>query len=449
MNQYGDKRPRVALIGLDEAQEVSIAHLCGTPRSAGSVSDYLEQYNWSETDITVLWHVWPPGQQVEGHLLAIGAETSFDWVATALPLNSPWTVLENTDNTERELAIPDGCPERYRHLAIDLAQKLRLSEGPPPTFSIHRTTHDSVRGKTRSDKLTEDDSALGMTTSRRPVALRSVYKSTPIPGFEALARCAIALVLPVEADLAAWFRAFLGDVHENDPARAPQPPPRTGDRAAWYTPEERTWAQRITEIRGEIGRLQNEHEQAKAELAAASERADAGKRRCLWADGDDLVEAVGEILDELGFAVRYMDPETKPGEPKREDLRLTLPDRDGWEAIAEVKSYPAGTRTNDARQIREHRDLYIKEEGQAPDLTLWIANTYKSEEDPSSRPAPSNDVGQRAALIETVHVLVADLYRLWGLVQAGDLEQSQALRYLTDATPGLWSLPTPDAGTDT
>ena len=445
-DSYGDKRPRVALIGLGEAQKTSIAHLCGTVRTANSVSNYLEQYNWSETDITVMRHVWPPGQQVEGHLLAIGAENFFNWVATELPLNSPWSVSQNTTNTERELAIPDNCPERYRHLATDLAQKLRLSEDPPRTFSIRRT--DKVLG-TPTAKLTEDDSVLGMTTSRRPVALRSVYKSTPIPGLELLTRFAIALALPEEADLAAWFRAFLGDVHENDPARAPQPPPRVGDLAAWYTPEESTWAQRIAETRGEIGRLLNEHDQAKAELAAASERADAGKRRCLWADGDDLVEAVGEILEDLGFAVRYMDTETKPGELKREDLRLTMPDHDGWEAIAEVKGYSAGTRTNDARQIREHRDLYLSEEGNAPDLTLWIANTYKSEEDPSSRPGPSNDVGQRATLIEAVHVLVADLYRLWVLVQAGSVEQSQALQHLIDAAPGLWSPPAPDAGTDT
>ena len=321
MTQYADKRPRVAAIGLDDEEEASIAHLCGTFRPANSVSSYRQQYDWSETDITVLGRVWPPGEQVEGHLLAIGVRSPYIWTATELPLNSPWTVTQNDNNTERELAIPDGCPERYRHLSTDLAQTLRLSEGPPRTFSIERPQPADLFGRTTSDKLTEDDIALGMTTSRRPVALRSVYNSKPMPGVESLPRFAIALVLPEEADLAAWFRAFLGDVHENDPARAPQPPPRAGDRAAWYTPEERTWAQRIAAIRDDIGRLRNEHEQAQAELAAASEGADAGKRRCLWADGDDLVEAVGEILGELGFVVRDMDAEAKPGQPKREDLR--------------------------------------------------------------------------------------------------------------------------------
>ena len=37
---------------------------------------------------------------------------------------------------------------------------------------------------------------------------------------------ALALVLPKEGDLSAWFWAFLADVHELDPARVPQAPPR-------------------------------------------------------------------------------------------------------------------------------------------------------------------------------------------------------------------------------
>ena len=54
-----------------------------------------------------------------------------------------------------------------------------------------------------------------------------------------------------------------------------------------------------------------------------------------------------------------MDAELKPNEPKREDLRLTLPNRPGWEGIVEVKGYTDGVKTNDARQIREHRERYI------------------------------------------------------------------------------------------
>ena len=436
MTNYADKRPRVASIGLDEAQEASFKHLCGTFRSASSVSDYLKWYSWKETDITVIGHIWPPGTLVSGHLLAVGISKPYMWVGySLLPTASTRTVSSNADNTERELRIPEDCPERYRHRAIELARQLRLLEGPPPTFVVERT---------------DDDSILVETTSGRPVALRCVinsiheFKSKPRPPLQV---STIALAIPEVPDLSAWFQAFLGDVHELNPGRVPQPPTRFSSPSDWYTPEEWEWAQRIAEIQAGVEQLQDEHQKAEAQLAAARKRADAGIRRCLWADGDDLEEAIGDILKELGFNVCYMDAETKPGDPKREDFRLTIPDRDGWEAIAEVKGYPAGTKTNDARQIREHRDRYISEAGRQPDLTLWIANTYKSVEDPSSRPPPGNDVGQKAADIGAAHILAADLYRLWALVQAGSLEQPQARQLMIDVDPGLWSPPAPATGT--
>ncbi len=154
--------------------------------------------------------------------------------------------------------------------------------------------------------------------------------------------------------------------------------------------------------------------------------------------GDDLVAAVGDILKQLGFVVRHMDAEQEQGKPKREDLRLTLTDPPEWEAIAEVKGYTRGTKTNDGRQIRQHRELYIKEQSSPPDLTLWIVNTHRGM-DPSSRPTPDSNVGEAAANIGAVHVLTTDLYRLWVLVATGKLEKAQAVQQLIGAEPGLWT----------
>lgn len=63
------------------------------------------------------------------------------------------------------------------------------------------------------------------------------------------------------------------------------------------------------------------------------------------ADGDELVAAVADILSSLWSGVRDMDAERAPGTAKREDLRLTLGGRPGWEAIVEVKGYTKGTKT--------------------------------------------------------------------------------------------------------
>ena len=47
------KRPRVAAIGLSDAQIASIEPLCGELRPAGSLSEYLLSYSWTETDVMV------------------------------------------------------------------------------------------------------------------------------------------------------------------------------------------------------------------------------------------------------------------------------------------------------------------------------------------------------------------------------------------------------------
>ena len=420
MTQSMTPRPRVAAIGLQEDQIPSILPLCGDLRTAASLEGYLNDYSWTETDMIILGDGVPVADHVHGHVLTINPP-GFTWTGYS-NLASP---LCTHPTTERELQVTATCPERYRHLAEELASQLRRAESPPSRFDFPEFPQIG-------------ESTLIETTSQLPVASRWLLKNPTAPRRPG----AVALALPSHVSLSAWFRAFLDDIHELDPARVPQAPPRLGHPSDWYTPEERHLADQIEEITAQVEGLQAEQEQVKGELVAESEKADAGIRRAIWADGDDLVAAVGDILTELGLDVRHMDAEQKEGKPKREDLRLTLAVRSGWEAIAEVKGYSRGTRTNDVRQIREHRDHYIEEEGRSPDLTLWIANPHRGI-DPSSRTAPGNNVGESAAIIEAVHVLTTDLYKLWTLVATGRLEKAQAVQQLIDATPGLWCLQDP------
>ena len=166
----------------------------------------------------------------------------------------------------------------------------------------------------------------------------------------------------------------------------------------------------------------------------------------LWLDGDELVDGAAEILGELGFAVRDMDATREENEPRHEDLRLTLPQVPGWEAIVEVKGYSSGVRTNDSGQVRKHRERFIKDEGRLPDLTLWLSNPFRTM-DPSSRPAPDQNVHEAAENIGAVHVLVTDLYRQWALVASGDLEPETVVESLQGAAPGLWTPQIADATT--
>ena len=423
MTQNTTKRPRVAAIGLDESQIESIRPLCGDLRPADSLGDYLENYSWTETDITILGDGLV-SVNVRGNVLTI-EPSYFEWIAYS---SSHSSRLEMQSNTEREIGVSEACPKRYKHLAAELARRLDRVKDPPSVFSFWNFSKKKV------ETLIE-------TTSGKPVALRYVFTHS---AETSEGEGDIVLALPKEANLPAWFWVFLADVHELDPTRVPQAPPRLGNPSDWYTPQERSLAKRIVEIADEVEHLEAERERIENDLDAASKEADAGIRRCIWADGEELVASIGDVLEKLGFVVRHMDAGLQQGEPKREDLRLTLADRPEWEAIAEVKGYPKSTKTNDSRQIREQRERYIGKKKSPPDLTLWIVNTHRTM-DPSSRPAPDSNVGEAADNIGAVHVLTTDLYRLWALVAAGSLKKAQAVQQLIDAVPGLWSPPALDA----
>ena len=423
------KKPRVAAIGLDDSQAASIRPLCGDLRRANSVSQYSQDYNWTETDVVVTsapgWDLIDP----RVNLMTVGPMT-LSWTEEVHSFAELYADYINTgkDNTERELTVPPSCSDLYKSLAVELSRQLQLSTEPAAVIETGL----------------QDQTSLIETTSGLAIAMR-ITLTTQSDATNSHQPIAIGLFLPQSANLAAWFRAFLTDIHESDPNRVPHAPPRLSQPSDWYTPEEKTLADRISEIQSEFERLTNEKNGLQTELAAQGEKAEGGIRRAIWADGDELVSAVKDVLFDLGFKVKDMDAELKENEPKREDLRLTLQDSPGWEAIVEVKGYPSGTKTNDGHQIRSHRDRYIKEKLRSPDLTIWLANEYRMM-DPSSRPAPDQNVKTVAELVGAVHVLSSDLYQQWTLVAAGRLDRELVIKSLRNALPGLWTSPASDSG---
>ena len=434
------KQPRVAAIGLDDSQLESIRPLCGELRPANSLEEYLSAFSWTETDILIAAdltsHIRGPGAHSVDpsiNLLALG-DFDFPWSdqypdSYGMGRFSNHVAFADRSNTERELSATTVCSEVYEPLAKELAVELAKSRKPPTILKTTRL----------------DLTPLITTTSGNVVALKMALPEIDGTSLGVPSR-PIALLLPKVSNLDDWFRAFLTEVHQMDPVRVPLAPPRLGNPSEWHTPQERALSDKISEINATLTNLNSELGQRDMELAAEAERADKGIRRALWADGDDLTSAVKSILSDLGFTVRDMDAELADGEPKREDLRLTRDGVSAWEGIVEVKGYTSGTRTNDARQIREHRDRYIKEEGRNPDLTLWLANPYR-EMEPSSRPAPDGNVRMQAEAIAAVHVLVPDLFRQWALFAADILDAQTVVDSLMDAKLGLWVPPVPLGGT--
>ena len=426
------RRPRVAAIGLDSSQVASIAPLCGELRADDWLGNYLGNYSWTETDVLVAGHLGGHVVDSSVNVMTIGP-TPVVWTDSYQNSRGgflPHYSNTNNKNTERELAVHPNCPALYKPLASELCRQLGRATEPSDVMDT------SWKGQ---------KTVLIETTSGLPVALRLVLPTRQRASDGEPSR-PIALLLPRAANLVAWFRAFLCELHESDTLRVPHAPPRLSQPSDWYTPQEKALADRISQIESEFECLSSERDQLQQSLAAEGERADRGIRRVLWADGDDLVAAVRDMLTALGFAVRDMDAELRQDEPRREDLRLTLQDVSDWQAIVEVKGYTSGIRTSDTRQIREHRDRYVREEGRYPDLTMWLSNPYRTL-DPSSRSAPDQNVKDTAEIVGAVHVLASDLYRQWALVAADSLDSEAVVQSLKNADPGLWTPPSPSSGT--
>ena len=214
------KRPRVAAIGLSGPQLASIAPLCGDLREAASLAGYLRSYNWSETDVMVSGTAGPNQVDRRVNLMTIGQTLVYwpDYRSAGNPHYARTDIL----NTERELAVSPACPDLYKPLAANLSRQLGLAADPP---AIMETTRERRIG-------------LIETTSGQPVALRLVLPTRSMP-FDSNSPRPIALILPKSSNISAWFRAFLCELHESDPVRVPQAPPRFIQPSDWYTPEEK------------------------------------------------------------------------------------------------------------------------------------------------------------------------------------------------------------------
>ncbi|MDE0322161.1 MAG: hypothetical protein OXI97_20010 [Acidimicrobiaceae bacterium] len=405
----------------------AIEPLCGALLPEVSWDEYLQYFNATETDIAVMSepNASTPRFPRTVHVLALEPHwLETHWYHPDNPIQVGAMVLRSEFNTEHELRVPNNELELYRELAGDLAKVLWGEVNAPETISA---THE---WEAAPDHLIE-------TTSGLPVALR--YQRTSKGQGKGLP--IVTLALPHVENLAEWFRAFLQDVHQIDRQSVPTPPPRLSNPSHWYTPEQNRVARKIVHIESKIKRLEGHRTRLETEMRAAAGRAETGILRALHNDGDDLAEAVIELLAGIGFQVRNMDKERSPDDPNREDLRLTVAGDDTWEAIVEVKGYPNDTKSSDARQVREYRDLYRDENGRFPDLTLWVTNPHRRR-DPSSRPLPNPALDEVTRVAETALIQTVDLFPIWRDVVEGRIDSKDAIGLIQSAQPGTWIRPT-------
>jgi hypothetical protein len=239
-----------------------------------------------------------------------------------------------------------------------------------------------------------------------------------------------------------WVAAALADWTSLDAERFPAPP-QWQDREEWQTPAEVDLASKIQAMRDKYKAVLDGLAQEELNLGTELERtvveANATVRRLLTAQGDELVDEVQAAFEELGFIVKNVDKEiTNPGD-RREDLRVSDPDRAGWIAIVEVRGYRRGAQVNDLLRIGRFVTRYVQETSELPDSAWYVVNHF-SEQDPATRPVPLAANPLELETFGADNGLVLDtrlLFQLRIKVRGGDI-QADAARAQLVAARGLF-----------
>jgi hypothetical protein len=226
---------------------------------------------------------------------------------------------------------------------------------------------------------------------------------------------------------------------KQDSNRFPEPLHDWAKQPRWQTIEEQSGVAELDALRGMreqvLERLQTDEAALEAKQRKLATAADSGVRLLLTAQGDELVRAVQQCLEELGFAVEYMDDVWKEG-GRREDLRIRLPADPEWIAIAEIRGYKNGAALNDiGRLLVRHRTRYLQEKGALPSCSWYIANAFIPE-DPAKRPPildTNNDEVKSLGEDDGLAIGTVILFDMLMDVRRGHLAKEDAQRLIRDS----------------
>lgn len=368
------------------------------------------------------------------YVVAIGSGI-FDG-AVAPPEAPTWHVrlVRDIPTHAEELYVPEDVPAAFRRLVTD--DLIPAVTGDK--LAIRTDSRDvGIGAVIRPILMTTEPTVLAGTFDRFAGSDRSA-DSPP------LAQC---LILPAGVDVVAWVAGAVELWRERDATRFPSPP-AWEHTERWRTIDEDAAAAECAQLESEREAFEREWQARSGDaisgLGTARARADAGRRRLLTAQGPDLVEAVIEALETVGFAVTDMD-DLWPLTDRREDLRIQSPDDDEWIALAEVKGFNAGAQQRALINIAgRFVPRYLQDEKQLPSAAWYIAN-HDLKLDPDRRPrilAGNNpeietfaDGAAPGAVIDTI-----TLFDLVMSVERGTITAPEARALLVRAR-GLFTFP--------
>lgn len=320
-----------------------------------------------------------------------------------------------------EFKIPKNVPSTLAPLVeADLLPAVRARTGPHPVLTTHIFPLPIQRTTAVPLLKTGDDHYLAAVWRR--------------PGG------GIHLALPGDVmDRVAWTRAALKLFRNINPERFQQIP-GWEELPDWSTAKQRQLRDDLEQVKHEreavIAELNERQDQLETQLASASAEADAGLRRLLTAQGDELVEAVTDALAILGFEVEEVDPQADPAN-RLEDLRVTDPGAEGWEAIVEVRGYKGGAQLSDLARVERFVRRYRDETGTWPPAVWYIVNQRAGLDPELRQPVLSSQQAELDEWAQANAGLACDttaLFRLVVDVEASSLEPADARRMLRESS---------------
>ncbi|KQY41486.1 hypothetical protein [Cellulomonas sp. Root137] len=449
------ERPRALFEGLPDDVAAALRPMFGSVR----VIESTERVDESEFDILVTGTA--VHRSAHLHVLAFGADSvgrivipiqspaapkvlpsSNRPVSERPTMHAPW-VAQVADVVSEELAIPEGVAGTVRDLIQDTLIPWVVEQHPRPRWRAFRDFHSTTR------------SEMSLTGVRILLATGDLQRTLAFMAHRAdnTARpLGILLALPVlPSRVEEWGRWFLEEVRAVSPHLFPRSVSWQAD-STWTPDDLRAALDSLEELTARRQRIQAELEadelRARGAVGTATRAAEQGIWKLVTAQGEDLVTAVVDAFQFLGFDIQDSDALVKPGSPRMEDLQVRQPSAPEWVALCEVKGYTKGASPKGVIQLTTRPVQAFVAANQRSPSALWFVANQWLEEPPDRRPSllggdPVVDLiaGWGGAVIDTV-----DLLRALVNIQAGRATADEVALSLLDAR-GRWSWPgsVPDA----
>lgn len=411
-------KPRLLLVNFPDSQQTMVEEICAlAPTHLAVLEEILASLRQREFDVAVIWGSVPPELSDELRIIVFGGTElgQVHGIHKMVPLQ------RRDETVSTEFIVPRGLSPAVVHLVTQLMLPVLQTRTVNQYLStvVSNFPYDSWVANNEPFLLDGDERVIAGVLER---GFRGRLPLWSIPEFAADPR---------------WVAAALDEWAETDPATFSRRN-RWTERRKWMTLAEEEAAAALAEHEAEIERRAREAEARRADLqnALMVELAvsRAGDQRLLTATGDDLVEAVVQVLRALGFDVDEVDEQIPAGSPKLEDLRV----RDlatGFEALAEVKGYGSGAKTGDFAKVERFVSHHMLKHGKRPDH-IWLVVNHFRDHDPDQREVPfagsAGDVRHFAEGNGTV-IDTRELFLLHKQVEGGALDKATARSLLEQA----------------